>query len=139
LGSVLTEDMFPTLILPKILGMELDTIIWQPSEDGAWLGGHIILDVENIQTSDITGCSADSLGCEGGGPTIDIDINNILGCDDTRVGCEGGCSQATDGELTIRLPAGRVFGVLWIVSMVAIRRREPNMNQQSVSRDEMVP
>ena len=139
LGSVLTEDMFPTLILPKILGMELDTIIWQPSEDGAWLGGHVILDVDNIQTSQITGCSADSLGCEGGGPTIDIDINNILGCDDTTVGCEGGCSQGTNGDLTIRLPAGRVFGAIWIVSMVAIRRREPQVVLESESDDETLP
>ena len=128
LGSVLTEDMFPTLILPKILGLELSNIIWQPSTDGTWLGGHIILDVDNIEASQITGCSADSLGCDGGGPTIDIDINNILGCDDTTVGCEGGCSQASDGHITLRLPAGRVFGLLLIVSVVAIRRRESSVN-----------
>ncbi len=124
LGSVITEGMFPTLILPKILGMELNDIIWQPSEDGTWLGGHIVLDVDNIESSQIIGCSADSLGCDGGGPTIDIDINNILGCDDTTVGCEGGCSQAHDGRMTLRLPAGRVFGLLMIVSVVLVRRRE---------------
>jgi hypothetical protein len=124
LGSVITEDMFPTLILPKILGMELSDIIWQPSADGAWLGGHIILDVDEIQSSEIAGCSGDSLGCNGGGPTIDIDIDNILGCDDATVGCEGGCSQAQDGTITLRLPAGRVFGVLLLVSVVLIRRRE---------------
>ena len=79
LGSVITEDMFPTLILPKILGMELSDIIWQPSSDGAWLlGGHIILDVDEIQSSEIVGCSGDSLGCNGSDPTIDIDIDNIL-------------------------------------------------------------
>jgi hypothetical protein len=127
LGSVITEGMFPTLILPKILGMELSDIIWQPSSDGAWLGGHIILDVDQIQSSEIAGCSGDSIGCGSGGPTIDIDINNILGCDDTTVGCEGGCSQAQDGTITLRLPAGRVFGFLLISSVVLIRRREPEM------------
>ena len=64
LGSVITEDMFPTLILPRILGMELSDIIWQPSSDGAWLGGHIILDVDEIESSEIVGCSGDSLGCK---------------------------------------------------------------------------
>ena len=127
LGSVITEGMFPTLILPKILGMELNDIIWQPSADGAWLGGHIILDVDNIEQSEIAGCSGDSIGCNGGGPTIDIDIDNILGCDDANVGCEGGCSQAHDGTITLRLPAGRVFGFLLLVSVVLIRRREPEI------------
>lgn len=124
LGSVITGDMFPTLVLPQILGMELSDIIWQPSSDGTWLGGHIILDVDDIEATQITGCSGDSLGCSGGGPTIDIDIDNILGCDDTTVGCEGGCSQAHDGRITLRLPAGRVFGFLLLISVVLIRRRE---------------
>ena len=124
LGSVITEDMFPTLILPRILGMELSDIIWQPSSDGAWLGGHIILDVDEIESSEIVGCSGDSLGCSGSGPTIEIDIDNILGCDDATVGCEGGCSQAQDGTITLRLPAGRVFGFLLLISVVLIRRRE---------------
>ena len=69
--------MFPTLILPRILGMELSDIIWQPSSDGAWLVGtsfwmlmrlspRRLLDVRRL------------LGCSGSGPTIDIDIDNIL-------------------------------------------------------------
>ena len=124
LGSVITEDMFPTLILPKILGIEFSDIIWQPSEDGAWLGGHVILDVDDIQSTEIAGCSGDSLGCNGSGPTIDIDIDNILGCDDATIGCEGGCSQSMDGTITLRLPAGRVFGFLLLVSVVLVRRRE---------------
>mgnify|MGYP001376143206 CR=1 FL=1 len=129
LGSVITEDMFPTLILPKILGIELSDIIWQPSSDGAWIGGHIILDVDDIQSTEIAGCSGDSLGCNGSGPTIDIDIDNILGCDDATVGCEGGCSQSTDGTITLRLPAGRVFGCLLLISVVLIRRREPETSR----------
>lgn len=124
IGSVLTEGMFPTLVLPEILGMELDRIIWQPSADGAWLGGHVVLDVDQIQPVEILGCSSGNLGCEGSGPSIDIDINNILGCDNTTVGCEGGCSQGPNGHTTIRLPAGRVFGGLLVLSVVLIRRRE---------------
>ena len=64
-------------------------------------------------------------GLQRSGPTIDIDIDNILGCDDTTIGCEGGCSQAHDGKITLRLPAGRVFGFLLLISVVLIRRREP--------------
>ena len=123
LGSLLTDDLFPTVLLPTILGMEIDRLIWQPTADGTWLGGHVILDVDQIQPVEITGCSSDNIGCDGSGPTIDIDIENILGCDSTEVGCEGGCSQGPNGH-TIRLPAGRVFGFLLIMSAVCIRRRE---------------
>lgn len=124
IGSVLTEDIFPTLVLPEVLGMELEQIIWQPSADGAWLGGHVVLDVDQIQPVEIVGCSSGNLGCEGSGPSIDIDVDDLLGCENTTVGCEGGCSQGPNGRTTIRLPAGRVFGGLLVLSVVFVRRRE---------------
>ena len=123
LGSALTEDTFPTLILPQVLGLEIRDVIWQPTGDGAWLGGHVVLDVDDIQPIEIVGCSSGNLGCEGSGPSIDIDIDNLLGCDDAELGCEGGCSQSPNGT-TIRLPAGRVFGGFLVLSVVLIRRRE---------------
>ena len=124
LGSVLTEGMFPTLILPKIVGIEISDVIWQPTEDGTWLGGHIVLDVDSVEQRQIIGCSADNLGCNGGGPSIDIDVQNLLGCDDAVIGCEGGCSQNSENSMVLRLPAGRVFGFLVVIGTVLLRRRE---------------
>jgi len=122
LGTILQEDMFPIVHLPLIIGMELDTIIWEHDDDQEWLGAFAMLNTDNIQEFPITGCSASDLGCNGGGPQIDIDIDvdEVLGCNDVEVGCEGGCAQ--QGE--IRLPAGRILGMVMIFVMGMLRRRE---------------
>lgn len=122
LGSVLTDDMLPTIHLPVILGMEMDAIVWQPDENQDWLGAHIMFTTENIERYPLTGCSASDLGCGSSGPVIDVDIDGMLGCHDVEVGCEGGGCSQQGGR--IRLPAGRVMGLCTFVLVCILRRRE---------------
>ena len=119
LNNFLQED-FPVIRLPVILGVELDQIIWDHDADQEWLGAHILLNTTDIEPFALPGCSASDIGCDSGGPQIDIDIEEVLGCNDVQVGCEGGCAQ----QGRIRVPAGRILGLMMIFFMALLRRRE---------------
>ena len=121
-GAVLPEDLLPTIYLPEILGMEVEAIIWQPDIDQEWLGAHVLFTTENIEPYPLQGCSSSSFGCDSPGPMIDVDIDEIMGCNDVQVGCEGGGCSQQGGK--IRLPAGRILGVLTFALVCILRRRE---------------
>jgi hypothetical protein len=116
----------PTLTIPSILGISLDALIWEPAEDQSWQGGYIFLDTSSVEPLDVAGCSADGFGCDGGGASLDFDLESQLGCDQVSTGCDDGsgcedtgCSSA--GK--IRLPGGRMLGLMVILVGAAIRRR----------------
>jgi hypothetical protein len=120
LSSVLPEDAMPILHLPVVLGLELDTIIWDHDQDQDWLGAFVLFNTDEIEAMPISGCSASDLGCDSGGPQVDIDVDELLGCNDVQVGCEGGCAH----QKGLRLPFGRIFGGLMICCMAIVRRRD---------------
>ena len=130
LGSVLNSDQLPRLQLPAILGMDIEAIMWQPDENADWLGAHIFFNVDEVESVQLSGCSASDFGCGSSGPSIDLDLNTALGCNEVAVGCEGGCSQnaATNSSgrrnSQISLPAGRLFGFMVLTFGVWRRRRE---------------
>ena len=127
LASLLSQAELPSLAVPSIFGVEFDALVWQPDENQDWLGGYVFLNTDNIEPFVVPSCSASELGCDGGGPSIDIDIEEVLGCgsDDLSAGCEGGCSTTpATGTWVIRLPAGRLLLGVMLLSGVALRRRE---------------
>ena len=119
--------LLPAVTVPSVFGVELDALLWQPDVNQDWLGGYLLLNTDNIQPFEVPSCSASDLGCDGGGPSIDIDIEEVLGCgsSDLSAGCEGGCSSTPQsGRWVIRLPAGRLLLFGMIVGGVVLRRRE---------------
>ncbi|MES2639816.1 MAG: hypothetical protein V4850_10045 [Myxococcota bacterium] len=127
LGSFLPE--LPSLAIPSWRGIGLGWIWWMPEE--SWLGGYAVLDIEDVEPIELSGCAGGSIGCDDGGlNTGDIDIGAELGCDDAGGcggddagcggedgGCEGGTSCSHSG-LGVR------FLPLFIALMVpGLRRR----------------
>lgn len=120
LGQVLAPDLLPSITIPSIAGIGVNDLFWEPNTEESWLGGYLILDTDSVTPIEVDGCSADGFGCDGG-PTFELDLEAQLGCDDASAGCEdSGCSSTGP----IRLPAGRILGVLFIVLGALIRRRE---------------
>jgi len=110
----------PTVMLPSIMGISLDGLAWQPTADQTWQGGYIFLDVSSVEPIDIGGCSADGFGCDGGGPSFELDLESAIGCDEAQLGCEeSGC--ASTGK--IRLPGARIFGFFLVLLGAMLRRR----------------
>lgn len=100
LGSFLPE--LPSVAIPSWRGIGLGWIWWLPED--SWLGGYAVLDIEDVEPIELSGCAGGSIGCEDGGiNTGDIDIGAELGCDDaggcggTDSGCgaDGGCDGGT--------------------------------------------
>ena len=110
----------PSLSLPSILGISLEALIWLPAADQSWQGGYIFLNTDNVQPLEIAGCSADSLGCEGGGPSIELDLDELIGCDDVSSGCEDSSCSSTG---PIRVPAGRLLALILSGVFVWVRRK----------------
>jgi len=126
-SSFLPEDTLPTIALPEILGIEIDTVIWQPTTDDEWQAAYIMLDTSGVAPIEISGCGVDALGCGGESTAPEFDFGEALGCSSTddALGCEeassdcGGCSAS--GRLPI--PVSR-FGLLGVLGLgVFIRRR----------------
>ena len=119
LSQALSPDLLPNFTIPSIAGIGLDTLFWEPNSEHTWIGGYLILDTSTVQPIEVTGCSADGFGCDGG-PTVDFDFESQLGCSDVSSGCEdSGC--ASSGP--IRLPAGRILG-LFVIGIGALIRRQ---------------
>jgi hypothetical protein len=112
----------PSFTIPAFLGITVGPLVWEPSADQNWQGGYLFIDTTNVTPLVIPGCSASDLACDGGGSSVDIDLEEQLGCDEAQAGCsdDAGCSSA--GKISV--PTGRVFGLLIIGLGVVIRRRE---------------
>ncbi|MEL6342619.1 MAG: hypothetical protein AAFV53_05775 [Myxococcota bacterium] len=124
LRTFLPDDLLPTVTLPYLLGAELSDIIWQPTEDGAWQGGYLLIETENIEPIELPGCSASDVGCEGG-VGFEFDIEEALGCADADAGM--GCDESTGGCVVggpIFIPTARLFPAVVALLGVFIRRRE---------------
>ncbi len=114
-----TPDL-PSLAIPSILGVSVEALVWLPAADESWQAGYFFLNTDDVEPLIIEGCSADSLGCDGGGPAIELDFDSLIGCDEINAGCEES-SCSTGGP--IRIPAGRFFSLLLAGCFVVIRRR----------------
>ena len=125
LGGLLPDDLLPTVTLPYLLGAELSEVVWMPTPDDAWLGGYLLLDTTSVQAIPLgTGCSADSLACDGAGPGFELDLEAALGCGgEGGFGCDGSDGCASGGRLFI--PTGRLFPVLFVLLGALLRRRTP--------------
>lgn len=126
LNSFLPDDLLPSVTLPYLLGAELSDIIWQPTEDGNWQGGYLLLDVSGVEPIELPGCSADAIGCDGGGIGFEFDLEDALGCadgGDMGLGCEdSGDGCASGGRIFV--PTARLFPAVVAILGVLIRRRE---------------
>jgi hypothetical protein len=126
IGSFIPEDTFPSMTLPEILGIEIDTVIWHPTSDDEWQAGYILLDTSGVEALEISGCGLDALGCGGESTGIEFDLDealgcssdDALGCDEATSDCGGGCSAS--GRWPI--PASRL-GLLGLLALGIVRRR----------------
>lgn len=95
LGSFLPE--LPAVAIPTFRGIGLGFIWWMPEE--SWIGGYAVLDIDNVEPLELSGCSGGAVGCDDGGlSTGDIDLGAELGCDEAG-GCgdESGCGGESGG------------------------------------------
>jgi hypothetical protein len=109
----------PDFSIPTFMEISVKSLAWGPNPEGTWQGGYLFLDIDNVEPLTVPGCNASDLGCEDGGSGIDIDLEEQLGCSQAQSGCDGGC--VSGGK--IRLPAGRIFGLFFVVFGALIRRR----------------
>ncbi len=120
LGGVLPE--LPSLAIPTWRGIGLGWIWWLPTD--GWLGGWAVLDVDDVEPIELSGCSGGSLGCEDGGlSTGDIDIGAELGCDDPSAGCGGDASGCEGGTSCSHSRLGVRFLPLLVGILVPLLRR----------------
>ena len=119
LGSFIPQ--LPSFGVPSILGLSIGPLVWEPSSDQSWQGGYLFLDPSSVTPLAIPGCSASDLACDGGGSSLEIDIEDQLGCDEAQTGCTDDTGCSTNGKVT--LPAGRIFGLLLVLSGALLRRR----------------
>lgn len=103
LGTFLPEDLLPTIAIPSIYGIGLDTVFWEPNATGAWQGGFVLLDLESVEPIQAPGCDGGSLGCDGG---EGLDIEAALGCDG-GLGCESEGSGCEDSSCSTS-PSGKL-------------------------------
>jgi hypothetical protein len=102
IGSFIGDDLLPAVALPELLGIEVETLMWVPTDSGDWIGGYLLLDTSGIEPLELGGCSASGLGCDGGEDTGGeaLDFESALGCDDgDALGCdETSCSVVPTGR-----------------------------------------
>ena len=108
----------PSYILPTVLKLNWDTLVWEPSADLEWQAGYIFFDTQEVTPIEVPGCAVSDFGC-GGGPSIDIDVEQQIGCDQGAGGCEGSCSSTG----TLKIPLGRVWGLSVLIIGAFLRRR----------------
>lgn len=127
LGTVLPDDLLPTIAIPTILGIGLETVFWVPDADGQWMGGFVLLDTADVQPLEVAGCEGGSLGCDGfEGGADPFDFNALLGCDQLSAGCGGDSGCADTGCATQRRvvwPGTRIVLFAFALALAARRRR----------------
>ncbi len=116
----LPSDLLPTIALPPLAGVQIDSLVWHPTPDGAWQGAYLSVDTSAIERVELPGCSISSQGC--GETTGDsLDFAALLGCDENTSGCGGtGCLTLANGA-----PVGRLFGLAVVLMGAFIRRKQP--------------
>lgn len=125
----LLDTLLPTLLpagplfaapLPAPLGAPVAALGFRPADDGATLAGYALLDANAVTPIAPAACT---LGCEGGGPSVDPAA--LLGCDGAATGCDGGCSGAACAQSGAPLAAarGRLLLGAVVVFGIAVRRR----------------
>jgi MYXO-CTERM domain-containing protein len=124
--AILPEDLLPTMAMPSILGIEIDTVIWQPTTDGEWQAGYLMLDTSKVEAIEISGCGIDALGCGGESSGVEFDLGEALGCSsDDALGCDeasSDCSSGCSASGRLSIPFAR-FGLLGLLGLGVLRRR----------------
>ena len=121
LGNLLPDDALPTVGLPDMFGLELQALIWVPTEDGAWHGGFLLLDASGVEPVDLGGCEVSGLGCDGDSG-IDFELGDALGCDESGFGCDDtSCSSVSHQRY--RAWRGRVALLVFAGLLMGLRRR----------------
>lgn len=122
LGSLIPEDLLPTIDLPSLMGVQLGGVWWIPSEDGAWHGAYVLLDVSEVQPIEVPGCDAQAIGCEG--ETPDFDWEAALGCGEE--GGSSGCSSESGGTSCTTVPVMpmRLLVLAMVLLGAGLRRRK---------------
>ncbi len=126
LTSLIPSDLLPSLALPDLLGVEINSLIWLPSADESWQGGFVSIDTSNVTPVELAGCSLDGVGCDGGDLGIELDLETLLGCSaDTGLGCDDStCATGGSHPVVVRAVRGRLaLGFVVMASLLGLRRR----------------
>jgi hypothetical protein len=127
LTSLIPDDLLPSLALPDLLGVQIDALIWLPNSDQTWQGGFVSIDTSGVEPVELTGCSLDGVGCDGGDLGVELDLETLLGCSgDTSLGCDDStCATGGSRGLVTRAVRGRVaLGAFVMAMLVGLRRRK---------------
>ncbi len=136
LGMFLPDDLISPITLPDMYGIGVGGVFWIPTEDDAWQGAYLLVDITDVQPLELGGCSGGGLGCgEGDTGMTGIDLGELGcdeeggcdGCSDEGGGCEGGgCGDEGGGCGTIRFPRlapWRALLIMGLFGAVLLRRR----------------
>ena len=89
LTTLIPADLLPSLALPDLLGVQINSLIWLPTADETWQGGFVSIDTNGVQPVELTGCSLDGVGCDGGDLRGGARSRTLLGCSaDDGLGCD---------------------------------------------------
>jgi len=119
IGSLLPDNLLPSVTLPYLLGLEVDAVVWLPTEDDAWHAGYVLLETSNVESVQLEGCSAESVGCDGA-TTYEFELEEALGCGG---GASLGCSDTGSACTAIPVPVGRLVPLCILTMGLWIRRR----------------
>ncbi len=131
IGVAVPDTALATIQVPRPLGVAIADLLWLPSTDGDWLGGYAMLDLDEVRPIPVAGCQVDSLGCDGSGPSFDLE--EALGCNDPdAMGCASGGSACAVAPA--RTPLGLWLPLSFLVALVARRRRAPHQARHEAHR-----
>ncbi|MBW1879004.1 MAG: hypothetical protein JRJ84_11620 [Deltaproteobacteria bacterium] len=119
LAIAVPTDALTEITIPELLGIQIDEVFWVPTDDGEWHGAFALADLSGVEAIEVSGCTVDGLGCDGGG--FEFDLEETLGCDDPAMGCGEEGSACVHGK--VQLPSWRWLPVLFLVVVVPLRRR----------------
>lgn len=120
LGSLIPEDLLPTIEIPTWQGIGLEEVVWIPSDDGQWQGGFATIATDDVEPLELDGCG----GCAGGDTGDTGGMTDILGCEDSGCsdsGCEGGSTCATSSRKNVA--SGRMALITALIALIGLRRR----------------
>jgi len=128
--SLLPDNPLLSIQVPAPLGMQVGPLTWLVSDDGAWLGGFLLLDPTTVTPLAVPGCSLDGVGCDGGGVDVELDLDTLLGCGDAGLGCDGAsgcdggaaCAATGARHRAARAGRGRLLVLLALMLGVVGRR-----------------
>ncbi|HCH62879.1 MAG TPA: hypothetical protein DFR83_08750, partial [Deltaproteobacteria bacterium] len=126
LTTLIPADLLPSLALPDLLGVQIDSLIWLPNDDQSWHGGFVSIDTSAVVPVELAGCSLDGVGCDGGDLGVELDLETLLGCSaDTSLGCDDStCATGGSRGVAARAVRGRAaLGAFLFVTLVGLRRR----------------